>query len=155
MVKKQKKIILLLILFLWAFIAFGRTIFNVSKLITEERKWVFLTDEEKREKQFGEKHQFFRFVQKNADSNSNILFFTSDGMAYYLARYYLYPTTVIWGERQFVEWKNDINRNYDYVMYYPYLKTMPPEKITVNNTHYTLLNKFFYNNILRGIVYKK
>jgi len=155
MVKKQKKIILLLILFLWAFIAFGRTIFNASKLITEERKWVFLTDEEKREKQFGEKHLFFRFVQKNTDSNSNILFFTNDGMAYYLARYYLYPTTVIWGERQFVEWKNDINRNYDYVMYYPYLKTTLPEKITVNNTQYTMLNKFFYNNTLRGIVYKK
>lgn len=155
MAKKQLKTVLLLLFACWIFFAFARTLFNLSKLITEEPKWYFLSNEQKKEKQFGEKHDFFRFVQRNTTKNSNILLFTNDGMTYYLARYYLYPTTVIWGERQFTEWGDDINRDYGYVIYFPYLKREAKDTISVNNRKYYKQNEFFYNNELRGVIYKK
>lgn len=153
-----KKIITFLLstlLLVWLITASVRTAYNLSKLITEEPKWFFLTTEQKKEKQFGEKHHFFRFVQKYVPPNSNALLYTSDGMVYYLARYYLYPTTVIWGERQFTEWKNDINRNYDYVLNFPVTDAFTKNRIVVNNVEFTKRHEFIHLNSVKGTIYKK
>lgn len=150
----MRKTIATLLLTLCISIALTRTAYNFSKLATEEREWYFLTDEEKKEKQFGEKHTFFRFVQENIEKGSNVLFYTNDGMAYYLARYYLYPTTLIWGEREFTEWGNDINRTYQYVLYFPSNKTMP-NSITIRNIQYKKLTEFKYNKSVRGVIYRR
>src|SRR2546430_8926145 len=86
---------LLLLLLSWIGISLVRTAFNLSKLATEERHWYFLSDEQKRALEFGDLHYFFRFVQAQTKSGGEILFFTDSDEAYYLSRYYLYPTEVI------------------------------------------------------------
>ena len=143
------------LLSIWLGFSLTRTIYNFSKLFTEETDWYFLTTEQKKEKQFGEKHLFLRFVQNYVPENSNVLLYTNDGMVYYLARYYLYPTIVIRGETQFSEWGNDINRDYNYVIYFPENKKTFQDQITINNTSYRKINEFKYSNTLRGVIYKK
>lgn len=154
MAKRQSRTILLIFITLWFLIAFFRTFFNLSKLITEEPRWYFLSTEEKKEKQFGEMHLFFRFAQKIVPPRSNILLYTENGMAYYLSRYYFYPTTVIWGERQFTEWNNDINRNYTYVLYFLPVNELS-DTVMVNNITYKKLKVFKYNNVEAGSIYIK
>lgn len=150
--KKNK--ILSFIILLWIGIALVRTLYNFSKIITEEKNWIYLTTEQKKEKQFGDRHLFFRFVKANIPSGSNILFDTNDGMAYYLARYYLYPTTVIWEQRQFSEWGNGINRNYNYVINYPITSEIK-NNIVVNKSYYKRYRIYIVGNDVRGIIYKK
>lgn len=75
-----------------------------------------MTDEQKRELQFGDLHYLFRFVQKNTKPDSNILFVTNDGKPYYLGRYYLYPTKVVWSKLPNMLWNN--NNSFDYVLVY-------------------------------------
>lgn len=117
---KQKNILtkfLLLLILLWIVIGFARTVYNISKLATEERKWYFLTDDQKRAKEFGDRYYFLRFVQSHTTTGSTILFFTDDIETHYLGRYYLYPTQVI-GEHDPFNWKPKASY-YDYIMIYP------------------------------------
>ncbi len=148
--------LLLILLLLWIGISFARTFYNLSKLGIEERKWYFLTDEEKREMQFEDRHRFFRFVQVYTKKGSNILFYTHDGMAYYLGRYYLYPTTVIWGENQYAIWGNNINRNYSYVMIYPLNRGKQVKDVFLfENIIYKKLVEYKVENSVKGVIYKK
>lgn len=148
--------LLLILLLLWIGISLVRTFYNLSKLGIEERKWYFLTDEEKREMQFGDRHRFFRFVQVYTKKGSNILFYTHDGMAYYWGRYYLYPTTVIWGENQYVHWGDDINRNYEYVMIYPLNRGKQLKDVFFfENVAYKKLVEYKIGNSVKGVIYKK
>ena len=153
--KRNFKFVLLILIGLWIVLTFFRMAFNFSKLYTEETRWIFLNDEQKKEKQFGERYVFFMFVKENIKDKSNIILFTNDGMAYYLARYFLYPTTVIWGERQFTEWGNDINRTYSYAIFYPTTNSLYEEKKIVNGITYTKLKEFKVKGSTKGIIYKK
>lgn len=117
MLKMVSSKILLFLFLAWIGIAFVRTGYNASKLFTEERAWYGLSDEQKRAKQFGDYHYFFRFVQTHTKSGSNIMFFTDDNEAYYLARYYLYPTKRMGIGESFL-W-SDTSIRYDYYMIYP------------------------------------
>jgi hypothetical protein len=108
-------LIILFVIFITTSIV--RTVYNFSKLATEERQWYYLSDEEKRAKQFGDVHYFLRFVQKYTDTGSNILFFTDDTKAYFLSRYYLYPTTRA-GKYEGFLWNNKESK-YNYYMIYP------------------------------------
>ncbi len=153
--KRNFKVFLIILIGLWVILSISRIAFNISKLYTEETHWVFLTDEQKREKQFGEKYVFFKYIKESIKDHSNILLFTDDGMAYYLARYFLYPTTVIWGERQFIEWGNDINRDYSYAIFYPVKRPILEEKKIINGISYTKVKEFKVKGSTKGIVYKK
>lgn len=153
--KRNFKVLFLLLIGLWILLVFSRVIHNISKLYTEETHWIFLTDDQKREKQFGEKYVFLKFVNEKVNSQSNILMFTNDGMAYYLARYFLYPTTVIWGERQFTEWGNDINRDYSYAIFYPITNPSYTNKKIINEVTFTSFAEFKVNGLIRGVIYKK
>ncbi len=115
--KKLLTKILFFLFFLWIAISLLRTFYNFSKLATEERKWYGLSDEQKRVLQFGDLHSFFRFIQSHTKNRSTILFFTDDAKAYYLGRYYLYPTKVI-GKFEPILW-NSKKQTYDYIVIYP------------------------------------
>lgn len=153
--KRYSKILLLLLIGLWTLLAITRSLLNISKLYTEERHWISLNDEQMREKQFGEKYNFLTFVKSVIPPHSNILLFTTDGMTYYLARYFLYPTTVIWGERQYTEWGNDIVRNYSYAIFYPLTSQNISNVKTINNTNFHNIKEFRTNGKLNGLIYKK
>lgn len=145
--------VLLLLLLLWLIIAVSRTVFNVSKVFTEERAWYGLTYEEKREKQFGDIHHFLRFVETKTEKNSEILFFTDDLKAYYLGRYYLYPTKVI-GENELI-W--DPNANYyDYILIYPKTKALTEQANEESNIQ-SYKEFAVYKGISgkEGVLYKK
>lgn len=85
---------LILLIGLWTLIASLRTLYNVTKLFTEEKQWFFLSDEQKKEKSFGDLHTFYRFAESHTPLNSRILFLSPGGKAYYLGRYYLYPRKI-------------------------------------------------------------
>lgn len=109
--------ILLLILAIWLSIALLRTFYNFTKLVTEEREWYYLSDEEKRAKQYGDIHYFLRFIQDNTKPSSNIIFITDNPKAYFLSRYYWYPTKRVGYFEDFL-WDNKM-LIYDYYVIYP------------------------------------
>jgi len=88
----------LIVLFLWIFISLGRTFYNVSKVVTEERAYIGLSDTEKRVKIFGEKYEMILFIQEKTKPSDNIVFFVSDTdlfwNMYFLNIYYLYPRKI-------------------------------------------------------------
>ncbi|SRR5258708_34681691 len=117
---KLKNIVTLSLLFflcLWISIAISRTGYNVSKLITEEKKWYGLTDEQKKALQFGDLHYFFRFAQTHIKSGTTVFFITDNNEAYYLSRYYLYPTEVVRKNEPGL-WDPQ-NTSYAYYLLYP------------------------------------
>lgn len=85
-----KKLIFFLLI-IWIALSIFRTFYNLSKVFTEEKNWIFLSDEQKRERIFKDLHKIFRIVEEKTDKNSNIIFFSKDKKEYYLGRYYLYP----------------------------------------------------------------
>lgn len=150
--KNSTKIIAIFISF-WIAIAVFRTLYNFSKLATEEREWYSLSSDEQREKDFGDAHNFFRFVQTRTKTGSNILFYSKDTKAYFLGRYYLYPTKVIWGEYQHELWGDKIARDYDFLMIYPVNEI--ESEITNDKITYTLSSIYNEKSTPKGAIYKK
>lgn len=83
---------------MWVIIATGRTFYNFTKVLSEEKDWIFLTDTQKREKIFGDLNSFFTFVQKHTPLKSKIIFLSPGGKTYYLGRYYLYPREIAYAK---------------------------------------------------------
>ena len=112
------KYLLLMLVFFWFAISLLRTGYNLSKVYTEERAWIFLSDEEKRNKIFGDLHIFFRFVQKNTKEGSRILFLSPGGKTYYVGLYYLYPTKITYVKNS-MEARGLMEKNkFDYLLVY-------------------------------------
>lgn len=84
----------IILISVWTIIASLRTLYNFSKLFTEESQWFFLSDEQKKEKAFGDLNTFYRFAESHTPLNARILFLSPGGKAYYLGRYYLYPRKI-------------------------------------------------------------
>jgi hypothetical protein len=154
---KQKNILiklLFLLILLWIGISFIRTIYNVSKLATEERQWYFLTDEQKRAKEFGDRHYFLRFVQSHTITGSTILLFTDDVETQYLGRYYLYPTEII-GEHDPFNWKPKANY-YNYIIIYPVNIKIIKQAFTQSNIkNYKKIAVYNGSQGQVGLLYKK
>ena len=103
--KKNKKTnsfpVLLFFLFLifWIIISVGRTFYNVSKVATEEKVYIGLSDTEKRIKIFGDKYKMILFVKDKTNPSDNIIFYVFDTdlfwNMYFLNIYYLYPRKVV------------------------------------------------------------
>lgn len=93
--KKEKniKIAVVCILLIWILLSLARSIFNFSKVLTEERRWISMSDSKKKELLFGDIHNFLLFVNKNTNSNS-ITLITNNYKAHYYAKYVLYPMRV-------------------------------------------------------------
>lgn len=86
--------ILLTVLLLFFGIAFFRTAFNLSKVITEERAWIGLSDEKRREKAYGPLYQFTQHIKTLTVKDTRVFFITTDPRAHYLVKYFLYPRKV-------------------------------------------------------------
>lgn len=84
------------ILVLWMFISVLRLGNNLSKIYTEERNWIFISDEQKRKMLFGNLNDFYRFLEKNTPENSEMVLLAPEGKSNYLSKYYLYPRIVIY-----------------------------------------------------------
>lgn len=83
--------ILLLLTFL---VSIGRTLLNVSKAYFE-RDWLAYSDNQKREKFFGDYYSFLQFIERNTNSRAHIILLTSYPDLHYLGKYFLYPRIVI------------------------------------------------------------
>ncbi len=101
------------ILIIWIFISLFRTVYNFSKIYTEEIAWLRLSDFEQREKIFGKKFVLLYDLKTLSNDNSKILFLFNDKDLMhgfnYLANYYLYPrviNTTIYEEMNTHEYKN-------------------------------------------------
>lgn len=144
---------------IWSLISFTRTMYNVSKIFTEENKWVYLTQDQKRKKIFGEVYSFYTFVKDNTNEKSKILFLSPSGKTYYLARYYLYPRIIIY-QKDIQGVKRELAKNsqYNYLMV---LLTNDPDLhenkfVEISNTVYgepiTFLSRTIYP--YKGYIYK-
>ncbi|HVZ11463.1 MAG TPA: hypothetical protein VG965_00360 [Patescibacteria group bacterium] len=87
---------LLFLLLAWVVIASFRTISNTMKIFTEERQWVFLTDDQKRGKIYGDVYSMYKKIDGVTKKESNILLWSQDGKTFYILRYLLYPKRVYW-----------------------------------------------------------
>lgn len=87
-----KKIFIILIA-LWTLISIAAIFHNALKLSSEVKEWVFISDQEKRYKIFGDLYNFFIFIDKNTD-NEKILIVSDDVRTFYLGAYYLYPKKI-------------------------------------------------------------
>lgn len=79
---------------LWITFAILNVFYNIGKTIPEIKEWIFLSDDAKRQKLFGDIYAFYVFVNNHSEKNAKILFFPKDEMSFYLARYYLYPRII-------------------------------------------------------------
>lgn len=109
--------ILILILIVWLGISVLRTTYNISKIFTEEKNWIFISDEEQRAKLFGDLYFLYKFVEASTPKNSNIIFISPGGKAYYLGRYYLYPRKVIYVKNPKEMNKLSLNK-YNFILMY-------------------------------------
>ncbi len=92
----MKKFVILFITF-WIVLSVFRTLFNFSKIFTEERVWIGISDEQKREKIFGPVYSFLQIIKQQTIKNDVVLMKTDDLKNFYIARYVLYPTRVTRG----------------------------------------------------------
>lgn len=89
----MKKIIIIIIL-LWLSIAITRSMYNISKIVTEESQWIGLTLTEKRVKFFGQDYLLIDSIAKRLNFDSKVIVFSGDAKLYLLARYFLYPIRI-------------------------------------------------------------
>lgn len=82
------------LLSVWLVMSFLRTAYNFTKVFTEEKQWLFLSDEEKRIKIFGDSFVLYKFTEINTSKQANIVIISKDKKAYYLGRYFLYPRKI-------------------------------------------------------------
>lgn len=75
-----------------------RTLLNISKIYTEEKSWIFLSEERKKQKLYGDLYYFYRDIKNMTPKTIYLL--SKDGKAYYLGRYLLYPQRIYWTDNE-------------------------------------------------------
>lgn len=85
---------LITLLCAWIAFAFLRTVYDVSKVFTEERVWLQLSDIQQREKLYGDVYTFAVFVDQYSNKSDTIALLSNDGQSYFYSRYYLYPKKI-------------------------------------------------------------
>ncbi len=92
-VRISKKLLFITIC-LWITIATLRTFYNISKLYTEERKWLALSDDQQRVALFGDIYRAIKIIQEKTPGSAQILSLSPGGKTFFLSRYYLYPRKI-------------------------------------------------------------
>jgi hypothetical protein len=115
---KYKKGILFLLIILWISLAGISVFYNSLKTISEIRVWVSLSNSQKLQKIFGPSYEFSIFIDANTSRNSNILFYSNEGMPYFYARYYLYPHRLYWYQNGVEYVMSRYPKQFDYVAFY-------------------------------------
>lgn len=140
-----RKILIVLILF-WIALSVLRLSFNLSKLITEEQEWLFLSDDEKKSKIFNNYYNLNKFLLINTRSKSKILLVTKDGMLYYYSRYDLYPREVYW--QKDITSISELGGKYDYIF------LDQRDFKSLSNSDLEKVNSFITTDI-KGVLYKR
>ena len=148
-----KNRILIVILTVFLFIALVRTVNNFSKIYTEEGSWIGLSDFEKRKRLYGDIFVFFTFINANTQSRAKILFLTTDGRAYYLSKYYLYPriVTVIRIDKKIPEYNL---QQYDYIAVFINDEVQYTEKLKAFMKDVKKKETGKNDNVRKGILHK-
>jgi hypothetical protein len=147
--------LLIVIISLWIVIAAFRTFYNLSKLYTEERYWIGLSNEEKRAKYFGDIHYFLRFLDSKTSKGSQILFLTNDLKSHYLGRYYIYPDKELYAGHDLLKGREK-KKNYDFIAIYPTSPTLLNQtKKLVNLNDYKKYATYKDNNGQTGVIFTK
>lgn len=95
-VQNYLKYLFFIIILIWFLLSIGRLVLNLSKIYTEERFWIGLSDENKRTKIFGDVYIFLLNIDKKIKKNNDVIALSKDGKNYFLARYMLYPQKIYW-----------------------------------------------------------
>ena len=116
---------------LWMLLSVGRLGNNYRRIFTSERKWLSMTDDQKRIELLGDEHVFLTEIRKSTKPNSSVLlvipsetFFPG---IFYKSLYYLYPRNIAI-ETQ-VEIGSLTDKSYDYVVVFNNLEENKKIKI--------------------------
>lgn len=110
-------IIIIILIVVWGLLAVGRTTHNLSKLYTEEREWVKLSVDQKREKFFGRIHEATLAIDQATNEKDTILILSEDYTLYYYARYLLIPKKIYIENPREIEPKKLFIKEYSVVVY--------------------------------------
>ena len=86
--------ILLTLMSIWVILGFLNVFYNTYKTISEAKQWLFISDQEKRYKIFGDLYTFFIDINKDTPNNTHVLIYSKDVRTFYLGIYYLYPRII-------------------------------------------------------------
>lgn len=104
---KIAQALLVMIVGVWAFIAIAHVFYNISKIVTDEKVWLSLSDERRRQRVFGDLYILYSYIDTVTARDDKILVITADGKPYFYGRYYLYPKKIYWdglyNERQSIK----------------------------------------------------
>lgn len=107
---------LFLLIFSWGLLAIVRSFYNFSKIYSEERSWIFLSDSEKRTRLFGDLYSVAVDVDSKTPVSSRILLLAPGGKTFFLSRYYLYPRRLVY-VRSVKEMQEELKKNsFDYLV---------------------------------------
>jgi hypothetical protein len=96
---KQKSIIFYIVplmLSLWIFLAFLRTGYNFLRFFTGEREDIFLSEESKKQKHYGNLYVISEYLRKHTKTKDPVLIVGNAGQLYFFLRYSLYPQKIYW-----------------------------------------------------------
>jgi len=138
------QILFILLIIVWFVISIIRVANNVLRIYTQERQWIFLTDDQKREKLFGEPFDFLTLIANKTPSTAKIATFLPkpdiEPGSFYLSQYFLYPRNV--------QSISPINEGILKKDKFEYLAIYYPKnyKLTINTIwHYKIIGKYVGN----------
>lgn len=88
------KWILVIVIILWCILSFFRLVYNGTKLFTEEKAWIGLTEEQRKMKAYGTIEQIYQTLNTKLKNTDCALLDTNSTTSYFLLRYLLYPKRV-------------------------------------------------------------
>lgn len=96
--KKIYQAIICIVVSFWLVLSVVRVGYGYLKIYTQEKDIIFLSDEQKKQIQFGDLHNFYTFVNTHTESNSKIAFLSPGRKAYFLSRYYVHPRKIYYAQ---------------------------------------------------------
>lgn len=97
-VSKKTRHLITVLLVCWIVIAVVRTVFNASKVYTQEKEILLLSDEEKRE--FAYRDLYILEKELKSFGSYPLMLFSRDGKVYFFLRYQMYPKKIFWSETE-------------------------------------------------------
>ena len=127
----KKKILFLVsaLFILWIGISILRLMHNLTRVVGEENRWIYYTENQKREELYGDIFNITQYLNVNFPEAKSYLIISKDGKPYFIARYILYPKLVHWDviENHILDKKN----NYSLIINFH-----PEDNATKYNTHF-------------------
>jgi hypothetical protein len=95
---KSLALITFSLLFIWIILSIVHSLFNLTKLYSEEPHWLSMSLEQKRTELFGDSYSIAKFINATVPSSANIIFLAPGGKVYYQVRYFIYPRKMYWAK---------------------------------------------------------